>query len=108
LVVSPLTYLEQENLGGEARVDEKAIMGFVVWLFLCVGLVTFYTVPERAGWACLGNIIGLAVLVWVLRRPRIRERLARPELLSLLLLLGLLLAGVILAVGLGQLAQWGQ
>jgi len=84
-------------------VDEKAILGFVVWLAVCMGLSTVVTVPERTGLACLGNIIGLAALVWILRRPFVRERLARPEISSLLLLVSLILAGTLLSLGLAQL-----
>ena len=85
--------------------DEKAVMGFVLWLFVCVGLLTVFTVPEKTGQACAGNVLGLAGLIWVLRLPAARRRIAQPNLLGILLLASLLGLGILLALGLGWLAR---
>lgn len=85
--------------------DEKAILGFVIWLFICIGLVTVYTIPDKQGQACFGNVIGLLLLIGVLRLPKVRQRMAEPRFRSLLLVIGLLILGVALSIGMGMLAR---
>jgi len=85
--------------------DEKAILGFVIWLFICIGLVTLYTIPDKQGQACFGNVVGLLLLIGVLRLSKVRQRIAEPRFRSLLLVAGLLLLGTALSIGLGLLAQ---
>ena len=80
-------------------------MGFVIWLFICVGLLTVFSVPDNVEQACLGNVIGLAGLIILLRLPRVRQRLSEPTLLSLVLLLALLAFGLMLSLAMGRLAQ---
>lgn len=94
-----------EGVNESQNMDEKAILGFVVWLFICIGLVTVYTIPDKQGQACFGNVVGLLLLIGVLRLPHVRQRIAEPRFRSLLLVGGLLLVGVALSIGLGLLAQ---